>query len=394
MMNNQAGYYMNEQVRKPGKPRVLFAIPSLAGGGAEKLLNDLIPMLNNGQYECELVILSDRNEKYLESLKASGIKITVMPPTIKSHWESFRYLRKLIRGGNYDIVHANLFPVLYYCALAKLFGGGRARLVMTEHSTNNRRRHIPLLRPIEKLVYRQYSYVISISQQTQNMLLKWLKPSPRRLKRFVVVNNGVPLARFIAASAYPRNQLVATIRESDVLLCMVGTFSRQKNHLFMIDVMKKLPDNYILLLVGEGKLLDSVKERVEEQGLEERVVFLGFRKDVAEILHTIDISVIPSLWEGFGLVAIEAMACGKPIVITDVPGLSDAVGDYALKAGLNDADTFASQILRLQDSDAFSEYCSKSRERALIYDIEKMKLGYQKIYENVMNAAVKADSDT
>jgi len=236
--------------------------------------------------------------------------------------------------------------------------------------------------------------VISISQQTQNMLLKWLKPSPRRLKRFVVVNNGVPLARFIAASAYPRNQLVATIRESDVLLCMVGTFSRQKNHLFMIDVMKKLPDNYILLLVGEGKLLDSVKERVEEQGLAERVVFLGFRKDVAEILHTIDISVIPSLWEGFGLVAIEAMACGKPIVITDVPGLSDAVGDYALKAGLNDADTFASQILRLQDSDAFSEYCSKSRERALIYDIEKMKLGYQKIYENVMNAAVKADSDT
>lgn len=373
--------------------RILYVIPSLAGGGAEKLLNDLIPLIKGEEFDCDLLILSDRNEKYLKTLETARIKIIVMPPEIKTHASSFLFVRKTILGGNYDIVHANLFPAIYYCAIIRMISRKRFKLVMTEHSTDNRRRHMPALRPVEKLIYKQYSYIISISRQTKNKLLEWLNPPAKRRNRFLLVNNGVQLDRFHTASPYPKGELIASASDVHTLLCMVGTFSRQKNHMFMLDVMQALPQNYLLLYVGEGKLMESVKNQVSQKKLEDRVFFLGFRKDVAQILKTVDISVVPSLWEGFGLVAIEAMASGKPVVASDVPGLSEVLGEFALKVPLNNAAMFAERILSLQNRELFEEYSRKSLERSKDYDIGKMKAAYLSIYRSIINGS-QATGDT
>jgi glycosyltransferase involved in cell wall biosynthesis len=111
------------------------------------------------------------------------------------------------------------------------------------------------------------------------------------------------------------------VQPDELLVGHVGRFSPQKNHSFLINVFEavqvKIPAK--LLLVGDdhGKLADEIKEKVKSLGLEDRVIFAGLRDDVADLMQAMDVFVFPSLYEGLGIVAIEAQAAGLPCLISD-----------------------------------------------------------------------------
>ncbi len=371
---------------KNGTMKILFLIDSLAGGGAEKLIHDLLPLLNSQKgCACELLILSEQGEKYLGGLREHGVPVDAVPADCSSHFQRVRYIRKYISDGEYDVVHANLFPVFYYCALAKRLTGKRfPALVMTEHNTDNRRRHHKILRRIERFIYRSYDHVISISDATQQQLLDWLRPSRKWADRFSVIYNGIPLRQFTEARAYPRRELFPGIADTDVLLCMAGSFTEQKNHDGMLRVMALLPENYKLLLAGEGVLYPEITEQIRRMGLDRRVVCLGFRKDVAEIMHTADLVVIPSKWEGFGLIAAEAMACGKPVVASNVCGLAEVVGNAGITADCSRPAEFAQAILRLESKDLYGECRKNAEQRAERFSIARMRDAYMRVFESLL----------
>src|SRR5699024_7093835 len=129
---------------------------------------------------------------------------------------------------------------------------------------------------------------------------------------------------------YSKSYLNKTLRKEDILLCMIGRFSEQKDQKTIINSLKYLPDNIKLILVGDGEKKNELKLLTQELGLTNRVIFMGVRNDIPKIYKTIDIPIISSNWEGFGLVAVEGMAAGKPIIASDVPGLFNIVNDYGL----------------------------------------------------------------
>lgn len=100
----------------------------------------------------------------------------------------------------------------------------------------------------------------------------------------------------------------------------VGRFNEQKNHRFLIDVFEKLhemqPDTQ-LVLIGQGELEEEIRERVAQKGLTEAVSFLGVRDDVIRLYQGMDLFLFPSLFEGLGIVLIEAQACGLPVLTSD-----------------------------------------------------------------------------
>lgn len=360
--------------------RILFTCDSLIGRGAEKLLNDMLPLLKLN-CDCELLILTDENAKYLDSLKQKGIQISIIPNDCRGHIKKIFYIMDFIKKGNYDIVHVNLFPFFYYCSIAKkVCNGNFPKLVMTEHNTDNRRRHIQFLRPIEKWIYSSYNAVISINDETQDSLLKWLKPKNKA--PFHVVNNGVPINIFLKAERYNRLDLFDGIKDSDILLCMVGAFTEQKNHEMMLNIMLKLPERYKLILIGEGVLEYEIKEKSIKLGIDNRIRFMGFRNDVERLMKTSDIIVIPSKWEGFGLVAVEGMACGKPVVASNVTGLSNVVGDGGIKA--SSIDTFVEAILSLEDGDVYDCYSTNAVCQSKKFGIEKTVDEYLMIYKQLI----------
>ena len=360
--------------------KILYVIDSLTGGGAEKLVHDLLPKINE-VYPSELLILSLENQKYYDSLIEQGIKITAVPNNGKGIWKCIRFIRDFIREGQYDIVHVHLFPVLYYCAFVKRLFIPELRLVYTEHCTDNRRMHLPFLRPLEKYVYSQYEHVISISNETQEKLTKWLEVCDD--KKFTVVENGIPLEPLYQATASDLEPLVGEVCSEDVMLCMIGRLETEKNHDFMMDVMKELPDNYKLLILGEGGLEEKIREKARRLHVDQRVFFLGFQRNVAGIIKASAMVVVPSLWEGFGLVAVEAMACGKSVICTDVPGLAGIVGDGGIKVPLGDVSGFVNAIQKIAglDEREKQEMERKALNRAKVYDINRMLAGYMEVYD-------------
>ena len=361
--------------------RILFLSDLLAYGGASKLIYDLLPRMKKRGNDCELLILTDEHSKYVEELKNQGVPVSVVPKDVNGHWAKIQYIKKWVEKGNYDVIHANLFPTTYYCSIVKrLLGKKCPPLVMTEHSTDNKRRHKSYLRPLEKFIYKKYDHVISISEKTQENLCKWLCTEGD--KRFSVIENGIDVEAFRTAESLEKQEVCENYEDGDILLLTVGSFTPQKNHIKLLEALALFQKNYKLILCGEGPLESEIKERVRDLELKERVVFLGFRKDVARIMHTADILVIPSIWEGFGLIAAEGMACGIPIAASDVPGLSEVVGDAGVKFDPNDVSSIVESVKRLNPAQS-NKYVMLGSKRANDYSIGKTTAQYIDLYEQL-----------
>ena len=133
----------------------------------------------------------------------------------------------------------------------------------------------------------------------------------------VVVSNGIDVDKFKNGISI-RDEL--GIDEESFVLCHVGSFSKPKNHEFLIKVFKKVltyKPNANLILVGGGVLEDSIRKHVLDEGLDGRVLFLGKRSDINNVLKSSDVFVFPSLYEGFGIAVLEAEASGLPVVVSD-----------------------------------------------------------------------------
>ncbi|MEA4969582.1 MAG: glycosyltransferase [Candidatus Pelethousia sp.] len=312
--------------------KVLQIINSLGPGGAEKLLTDFVPLLNSSEdIKTDILLLTDKNNVFYDSLAGNGVKIDIVKYNDRYALRNIFGVRRHIINGGYQIVHAHLFPAQYWVALAKILLLGKSvRFITTEHSTHNRRRGKWYFRFIDKFMYAQYDCIISISEKTKENLVNWIDPKHKRLDKHIVIENGVDIAKIQAAAPYNKHELIDGVSEDTKLVCMVGRFSEQKDQATLISAFSALPENLHLLLVGEGQLLKKNKQLAHDLNIADRVHFLGFREDVPRILKTMDVVVLSSHWEGFGLAAVEGMAAGKPVLASDVGGLREVVGEAGL----------------------------------------------------------------
>jgi len=362
--------------------KVLHVINSLKAGGAEKLIEDLLPRMNGRDgIQIDALLLTDEGNVFGKSLIEAGIPIYVVP--LKSVYNPLNiiYLRRHILKHKYDMIHVHLFPASYWVAMAKRsILAWKPKLVLTEHSTHNKRREKWYLRGLEKFVYSTYDRVISVSKQAQENLIRWLNPTDK--SKFLVIENGVDIEKFAQAEPYKKSEICDSFSDDTKLICMVGRFTEAKDQATLIKAMTKIPDNVHLLLVGEGPLKEKNEDLAKEIGVKDRVHFLGFRNDIPRILKTIDIFVLSSNWEGFGLAAVEGMAAGKPVIASDVPGLRDIVKGAGLlfPAGNSDELTRKINVLVCENSE-YEEISKKCQERAKNYSLERMVEQYVKVYK-------------
>ena len=273
----------------------------------------------------------------------------------------------------FDIIHVHLFPTLYWVALATCKCKG-VKLVYTEHSTHNKRRDKTLFRPIERYIYSKYDKLISISQQTQDSLMKWLKVKPGN-RHFVVIENGVNLSAFSS---------VVPVTTNKKQIIMVSRFAQMKDQETVIRAMTDINEDAELILVGDGPNKEHCEEVVRELGLTDRVQFLGARGDISELIAQAYIGVQSSIWEGFGLTAVELMAAHKPVVATNVDGLKQVVEGAGCLFEVGDTKALAFHINEmLRNKCLYTTLADQCYERAKYYDISRMAVCYQKVYEEL-----------
>jgi len=332
--------------------KVLHVITSLETGGAPRLLENLLPL--QASYEDVSLLVYERlNNDIEKTLEQKGIKILCLNEhNYRNPFIIFR-MRKIIR--HFDIVHVHLFPSIYWLSCAAR--GLNVKLVYTEHSTFNNRRNKWYFRTIERWMYSRYSKIISISKQTNDALTSWLRQDD---DRFVIINNGVDIQKFSSTK-------IDVIPQS---LIMVSRFAPSKDQETVIRAMKYINDSAKLILVGDGENKAYCEELAKNIGVSDRVRFLGSRLDTPELIASSYIGIQSSNWEGFGLTAVEIMACGKPIVASNVDGLKQVVEGAGEIFTLGDVSNLAHVINNLLSDDRYYyNTAEKCRNRAKLYDI-------------------------
>lgn len=335
-------------------------------GGAQRLLSELIPHQARTM-DVSLLVYERVNNDFEERIVSAGVNIISLDAHNFYNPAIIIKMRKILK--EFDLIHAHLFPTLWWVSLAAR--GLKTKLVYTEHSTANARRNKPYLRPIEKCMYAAYDKVVSISQQTQDSLCCWLGEND---DRFRVVCNGINTAHFAS--------IVRPVKPKSLI--MVSRFAASKDQDTVLHAMLQIDPDATLRLVGDGERLEHCKQLATQLGLNNRVEFLGTRSDVAELIAESYIGIQSSHWEGFGLTAVEIMACSKPVIGTNVDGLKQLIEGAGETFDVGDADNLAQIVNRLLADNAYYARCAKaSRERAQMYDIEKMSNNYLRIYNQL-----------
>lgn len=289
------------------------------------------------------------------------------------------YLKSASKKYKKVVVHAHLTWPLYFVAIAAF--GLDVTLVYTEHSTFNMRRRYSFFRSIDRLIYSRYTKIVGISQATSSALVSWLGHNFK--EKIMTIPNGAKLFSYLERSIKSE--------EDKIKLLSVGSLKSLKGFETTIKAVASLADQVdSYTLVGSGPDLSKLQKLAKEYGVSDRILFASWSDDLEGYYHDADILLIPSHWEGFGLVAVEGMSTGLPVIASNVPGLSE-VADPELASVIlvNDfkntefwVDAINAMIPKLQVSS--NGMASVSRLRAEQFRIQNMVDSYHQLYGSIV----------
>lgn len=183
--------------------------------------------------------------------------------------------------------------------------------------------------------------------------------------------------------------------EKDFILIYIAEFIPRKNHTFLLNAVPALRERIAglkVILPGKGTLLKDMKKLAVDLETDDIVKFLGYRKDIADLCRMSDVHIATSLQEGQGINNIEAMACGLPIVASDIRGHRDSVenGKNGLLFPLNDSKAMCDCILSIYESMELREYISKNAtEISRKYDLNGIRKRMAEVYDGVIQSELE-----
>lgn len=349
--------------------RIVHIINSLESGGAEKLVLDTLPLYNKRGVKVDLLVLNGVDYPFMKALKASAC-CSIFSLGFRSRYNPIHIFKIIPFLKNYDVAHVHLFPAQYWVVLAKLVSGSKIKLVYTEHSTSSGRVRSRIFKGIDPFFYRQYQKIVCITETVGDVVKKHTGLSDSNIE---VINNGVPIDTFKNSIPRDRFDFFPNANSDVKIIIQVSSFKEPKDQATLIRAMSYLSSDVKLLLVGEGILQQQCKELAKELKVDDRVLFLGIRIDVPELVKMADIVVLSSNYEGFSLASIEGMASGKPLIASNVDCLTTIVKDAGILFKPGDAKELSSYIDKLFTNNIYyQDVANRCQQRAEQYDIKFM----------------------
>ncbi len=288
----------------------------------------------------------------------------------------------LIRKYGLDIVHLNCGP-----GGILLNKKPKARLICTVyHTYYQQQKYISgqkwkyLLYSLEKRMYGNADKLIAVSEDTRNVLIQNYGVDSSKIE---LIHCGVDLKRF------KRDEKIQKFENS---LLFVGRLDKRKGIDFLIKalplVKKEIP-NVKLFVIGSKKMPKNLENFIRKNGMEQDIELLGFvQESLSEWYNHCQITTVPSVFEGLGIVALESMACGTPVVASDVDGLRSIIENNknGILVEYNNKEELANQIVRLLKTPLLRKKFSKNGLKTVKekFDMDRIALKTVKMYENVV----------
>lgn len=377
-MNNHRGSNLYYKIEK-GRMRVIHIIDSLNAGGAESLLkNFVLEAKKNDLFNIEIATLYS-NAIFKKVIEDAGIHVRDLNLKYKYDLRGILKIITLIKKRKYDIIHVHLFPANIFAALASLFLPKDIVWIFSEHNDYNRRRSYKFYKILDGFTYSRFLKIICVSKQVESALLNWIPSNKGKTK---VIPNAVPIPKFLNP---------CSVKTYDILF--VGRLTKQKGVEILLKAIKILKNKYSknlkIAIVGDGELKENLNNLTAELGVNREVEFLGVRKDVKELMVTSKIFVLPSRWEGFGLVIVEAMSNMLPVIATSVGGIPEIIEDG--KDGIlvppEDSETLAQAINDLLENKELREKLSQAAYKKIReeFSIKKYSVQILDLYRSLIN---------
>jgi glycosyltransferase involved in cell wall biosynthesis len=261
------------------------------------------------QFDFLSFILLENN--YAEEIRQLGGNVYNAPSYKKNFFKHINFVSDVIVNGNYDIIHCHQFLLSVISLSIAKKNGIKTRII---HSHNNfisskiKRLLVYLFKNFWSLFATDF---FACSEDAANFLFG-------KKCKYKIFNNAIEPERFIFDNTIRsriRNYL--GLAENAFVIGYVARFVKEKNHLYLIDVFKNILQqkiNAYLLLVGTGVLQDEVKKYADDLNISKNVLFHGITEKVHELYSVMDVFVFPSLFEGLGIVGIEAQCAGLPVI--------------------------------------------------------------------------------
>ena len=304
--------------------RVAQIVGKMLGGGVEAVVMNYYRHIDRSKVQFDFLVDEDSTRVPEDEITALGGRIFRIPP----YQHPIRYRRALIRlmrEQRWPIVHSNINTLSVFPLSAAKKVGVPVRIAHS-HSTMGKGE---FAKNAMKLVLRPFANVYpTVRFACSRYAGKWLFG---KNADFTVIPNAIELDKFrFNAETRKQTRKELGIPDDTFLIGHVGRFMPQKNQTFLVDVLAGLlprrPDA-MLALVGDGPDRTAVQQHVEELGIADHVLFLGQRSDVNCLYQAFDVFCLPSLYEGLGLVGVEAQRAGLLCLFSDaIPREVDVTG--------------------------------------------------------------------
>jgi len=308
-------------------PRILHFLTEEVRGGIEEHVLSILVSLRRYGFEPHLAAPSALLEQMSAELGAARVHTLAIEDASFLNRSSASTFRNYLAARHIAIVHSHTFR-------ASMFASPQARMAGIPATVETF--HLPEIWRegkwlkgsfwIDRQVGRFVDQYLAVSRVAQDHLVERKRIAPHRIR---LIHNGRDLKRFRPWSEHERAQARSALGLSDeMVIVALGRLEPQKGHTFLIKAVARLAPRWpylVALFAGSGELEADLMFQRDRAGLGERIKFLGMVRDPERLLAVADVVTLPSLFEGLPLTAVEALACARPMVATDIGGTREVV---------------------------------------------------------------------
>jgi len=367
------------------KINVLQLVEGFSLGGAEKKLMELVKCMDSNRFQtvvCSLGLGNEIEDEF-KQLRKLGVKVVVIPRRRRIDLALITRIADLIRTNKIDIIMTTLFYADVLGALSGKITGVKA--IFSWETTPSPDWLLKRRLWAYRFAVRFCKYVVAVSQSTARFLIE------RRgvpAEKVVVIPYGVDLRKYATGDSLKVRRELGLTKDNQVI-GMIARFHPVKGHIYLINAAKEIVKEFPkvkFVFVGDGDLRSELEECVRTRNLDKNFVFLGYRSDIPDVIKAFDIFVLPSLYEGFPNVVLEAMASGKPVVATAVNGTEEAVveGKTGFLVPPKDSNSLAEILLYLLKNPAKAKKLAQNGRKWAEehFSLEKQVKSFEQLYEN------------
>lgn len=349
-------------------------------------------LLQNLGYEVHIYAYEARRKRDLEDV---GVVCHDLPLGRNPfNWQNFSTIKKLttsLKAEGFEMIHCHT-PM---GGVAGRIAGRYAKIpnvVYTAHGFHffkgSTRTSWLIYHTVEKMLAKWTDHLILVNEEDYKIgktfnvrqTVNWI-PEHTSIRKFNINVDRTEYRKKIGISS------------SDFVFVCVAELIPRKNHIQIIESLSRIVDKYMCksikcLFVGEGELLDFLQKKVDEMQLNNVVKFLGFRKDIPELLNISDVGILVSYQEGLPVFGLESIASGLPFITTDIRGSQDLVLDYenGIKVKPDDVDaTVTAMSYMIENRNVLEKMGLKSKEISLQYDESIILRKTEKVYIQALN---------